>query len=629
MSKLLTLVRLFWSRFALLVLLMVAGCHTPIGADRTSGRRAYNQLTASALNREISNPSRLVLHRFDWEQRFLDDPAGTLKLLHDRACEDDRRDLLYALAELNFAYGGELQDRVKPSESREAKDYYLAAAIYAWFYLLGDGTEPPPGPYDRRFRVACDLYNRAVARGFSAGPLTNSVVRPESTLRVLAPGCVQVQFTKPAFHWDRDEIESFLPADDFTVRGLSTRDRQSGLGAPLIAVAKKQENYENRRRLPATLLLRAPGNVSAWSRGDLTLSLELYSSFETNSVVVNGQIIPLESDATAPLAHALNDSSIWKIEYEQFFSPIERVKSDIYLTHPYEPGKIPVIFVHGTMSSPIWWAEMWNTLRADPRLRERCQFWSFVYNSGNPVTFSAANLRDALERKIRLLDPEGNDPALRRMVVIGHSQGGLLTKLTATDTGDKLWHAAEDKDFDSLPLDPKDREAIRRCFFFKPLPSVERVVFIATPHRGSYRSTSFVRKMARRFMVLPADVIRLTTTILKLQGPGSVPSEVRAFVPTSVDNMSPDNKLLLALAEIPIAPNIKCHTIAAIQGDDQPPEGGDGVVKYRSAHVSYADSEYIVRSGHSCQEKPLVIEEVRRILLEHLAVDPARGPPSQ
>ena len=93
--------------------------------------------------------------------------------------------------------------------------------------------------------------------------------------------------------------------------------------------------------------------------------------------------------------------------------------------------------------------------------------------------------------------------------------------------------------------------------------------------------------------------------------------------------MSPDNKLLLALAEIPIAPNIKCHTIAAIQGDDQPPEGGDGVVKYRSAHVSYADSEYIVRSGHSCQEKPLVIEEVRRILLEHLAVDPASGPRSQ
>lgn len=620
--------RMRWSLSFLLGCALFAGCHTPIGADLTSTRRAYHQVTANVLHGELSDPTRLVLHRFDWEQRFHDDPSGTLKLLHDRACADDRRDLLYALAELNFAYGDELQNRVKPSEVREARDYFLASAIYAWFYLLGEGADPPPGPYERRFRVACDLYNRAVAGGFAIGPMTNSVIRPETALRMLGPGCVQVQFSKPAFHWDRDEIESFLPADDFTVRGLTTRDRQSGLGAPLIAVARKQKNYENRRRLPATLLLRAPGNVSAWSRGELSLSLELYSSFETNSVVVNGQTIPLEADVTAPLAHGLNDSSIWKIEYQQFFSPIERVKSDIYLTNPYEPGKIPVIFVHGTVSSPIWWAEMWNTLRADPRMRARYQFWSFIYNSGNPVTYSAANLRDAIERKIKNLDPEGRDPALRRMVVIGHSQGGLLTKLTATDTGDKLWRAAEGSDFEKLKLDPKDREAVRRCFFFQPLPSVQRVVFISTPHRGSYRSTSFVRRFAYRFMALPADVVRLSTTLLKLKGPGAVPSEVNKFVPTSLDTMSPDNKMMLALAEIPVAPGVKCHTIAAIKGDDLPPEGGDGVVMYRSAHVDYADSEFIARSGHSCQEKPLVIEEVRRILLEHLAVSLPAGPPS-
>ena len=54
------------------------------------------------------------------------------------------------------------------------------------------------------------------------------------------------------------------------------------------------------------------------------------------------------------------------------------------------------------------------------------------------------------------------------------------------------------------------------------------------------------------------------------------------------------------------------------QGNDQPPNGADGVVKYTSAHVDYAESEFIVRSGHSCQDNPLTIEEVRRILLENL-----------
>jgi len=67
-----------------------------------------------------------------------------------------------------------------------------------------------------------------------------------------------------------------------------------------------------------------------------------------------------------------------------------------------------------------------------------------------------------------------------------------------------------------------------------------------------------------------------------------------------------------------VGPLITGHSIIAIDGNDTPPAGDDGVVKYTSAHVDYVESEFIVRSGHSCQSHPLVIEEVRRILLEHL-----------
>ena len=82
--------------------------------------------------------------------------------------------------------------------------------------------------------------------------------------------------------------------------------------------------------------------------------------------------------------------------------------------------------------------------------------------------------------------------------------------------------------------------------------------------------------------------------------------------------MSPDNPGLLALADIPLAPGITGHSIIAIKGDEKPPDGEDGVVKYTSAHIDYVESEFIIRSGHSCQGHPLVIEEVRRILLKHL-----------
>jgi hypothetical protein len=159
---------------------------------------------------------------------------------------------------------------------------------------------------------------------------------------------------------------------------------------------------------------------------------------------------------------------------------------------------------------------------------------------------------------------------------------------------------------------------LRSNFFFKPLPCVSRVIFIATPHRGSYRNSSFVQRFLNRFMEFPSDVVDGTASLLQLKDTIQLPETVKKGVPSSLNGMATDNPFMLTLADIPVAPGIKCHSIIAIKGNDQPPAGADGVVKYTSAHVDYAESEFIVRSGHSCQGNPLTIEEVRRILLENL-----------
>lgn len=71
------------------------------------------------------------------------------------------------------------------------------------------------------------------------------------------------------------------------------------------------------------------------------------------------------------------------------------------------------------------------------------------------------------------------------------------------------------------------------------------------------------------------------------------------------------------LAPLPLAKGVKGHSIIAGNSEGPLEEGTDGVVKYTSAHLDGMDSEFIVRSGHSCQSNPHTIGEVRRILLLH------------
>jgi pimeloyl-ACP methyl ester carboxylesterase len=602
----------------LLAAALLAGCTTPIGADRRTAQIAHKQVAASALDHELSPTAQLILHRYSMSDRYSSQPAKALKDLQEKTCEDGRRDLFYGLAELNYLHAIRLSRSVKPGEAPKANDYFLAAAVYAWFFLFGEATEPAPTGFDRRFRDSCDLYNRALARAFMTGPKTNQTVVLGSQVRQIGDRRVAIDFSKVNFKWDLAEIEQFLPADEYVVRGVSVRDRQWGLGAPLIVVGKQFEKRTFARRFPATLLLRVPNDPKSWCESSLVLELELYSTYDSEDVEIAEQKVPLEGDFTAPTAYALNDQQIWRLGAQQFFSPEEKIKSNIYFTQPYAPGKIPVIFVHGTFSSPVWWTEMWNTLRADPILRDRFQFWNYIYNSGNPIVYSAANLSAQIKRKVSQLDPEGKDPALRQMVMVGHSQGGLLTKLMAVKTGDALWTNAFPKPLEQTEFESEDqREQFRNLAFYEPQPSLKRVVFISTPHRGSYLATSFVRNLARKFMAIPKTAILATENMLRLRETDSMPGRIRRVVPTSLDGMSPRNPALRALAEIPVQPPIHAHSIIAVKGNGPPEKGSDGVVKYISARQNYVDSEFVVRSGHSCQDRPEVIEEVRRILLEH------------
>jgi hypothetical protein len=268
---------------------------------------------------------------------------------------------------------------------------------------------------------------------------------------------------------------------------------------------------------------------------------------------------------------------------------------------------------------------MVNDLVADKRLRHRYAFWFFRYDSGQPIPYSAWQLRDALAKGVERADPDGSDPCLRDMLVLGHSQGGLLTKMTAIDSGDTFWRGIASKPFEEVKLAPDNKELLRNVAFVKPLPFVRRVIFLATPHRGSYLAgPQIVRRLAQRLVRLPSDVVRVGADLATLNPTGAFAS---GRVSTSIDNMSPGHPFIRALAAIPVSPGVTAHSIIAVDDGEPLEDASDGVVKYQSAHVEGVESELVVKSPHSgMQAKAETIEEVRRILLEHSATSACPAP---
>ncbi|MCK6556471.1 alpha/beta hydrolase [Candidatus Binatia bacterium] len=592
---------------------LVAGCATPIGVRRLPSEEANRQLTASVLTTgEPGAPAQEFLYRLNLSEKYRDDPAGTIATLHSGLGQADESDRLFALAELSYAF----------AQHGGGQPYYLAAAAYAWAFLFPVDPAARPSGYDPRLRTAMDLYNRSVAEGLTSG--NDNTVDLSARPVALPYGVLQIDVDPSGFEFGGYQLVQLTSLADFRVRGLRNRYRNRGIGAPLAASVSKGDGPADpwlgpHVKVPVTALLRFDDPRRGMSEGTLHGTIHLFDPDRTATVQVGTLTVPLESERTAALAYQLEDSPAWDFEIAGFrrgdFSFVER-EDNLFLLYPYRRGRIPVVFVHGTASSPVRWAEMANELMNDPVLGQRYQFWFFLYNTGNPVPYSAMRLREALQRVVATMDPTGSDPALRRMVLIGHSQGGLLTKMTVVSSGTRFWDASIDVPFERADLSPETKDLLRRSMFVEPLPFVTEVVFIATPHRGSFLAENVLGKVARRLVSFPATLTKVGVEVVKLNPSGAARTAVG--VPTAIDNMDGAQPFIQTLAPLPIAPGVTAHSIVAVQGDGPPEDGDDGVVAYSSAHIDGVASELIVRSGHSTQGTPQTIEEVRRILYEHL-----------
>ncbi len=596
----------------LVVGLVLTGCQTPIGVSRVDAQTVHHQLTQNVLSANVpSISSTNVLHQYDLAETFARDPEAALAELHAvLLAKTIRPNEAFALSELSFLH----------AEQEHKREYFLASALYAFLFLFPDDPNQIPDPFDPRLRIAADLYNRGLTSGFASDDGSQVLLR--SHVYALPFGQLAVRVAEETFQWGDRQLVHFIPVAELEVRGMRNRYRSPGIGAPLAAdqvAAKPGAGLRVAKfKVPVTAVLLVDGPFQQLSSGQVLASLELHVAYDDQAITINARKVPLEIESTSALAASLGESLMWERERTGFFlgDLASLFPTQLAGLAPYRPGRVPVVFVHGTASSSGRWAEMLNDLMNDPCIYDRYQFWFFTYDTGNPILYSAMLLRDTLDNIVSELDPQQQDSTLRDMVVIGHSQGGLLTKLAVVDPQSQLWDAFSHEPLEDMDVSEETRDLLRRAFLFKPLPYVKRVVFIATPHRGSYAAGNWLAHQLRRFVTLPGSLVQNISDVVT-QNKDALTLRFQTGYFTSVDAMTPGSFLMTTLAPIPLPSGVAGHSIIAVKDEGPKEEGTDGVVAYTSAHLDDVDSELVVRSGHSTQANPHTIEEVRRILLLH------------
>jgi pimeloyl-ACP methyl ester carboxylesterase len=332
----------------------------------------------------------------------------------------------------------------------------------------------------------------------------------------------------------------------------------------------------------------------------------LYDPRKRETIRIDGAKRPLAADFTATYSYYPDP---FLLGVKAMLRPAShRQRAGLYLLEPYDPKQIPVVFVHGLMSAPQMWVPTINAIDADPDLRGRFQFWVFAYPTGDPILLSALRLRESIAGIYHLY------PKTRGMILVGHSMGGIVSRLQAVTTGRLLWDAIFKTDANRLYAALPPDDLLKRALIFKANHHVKRIVFFCVPHRGSYLATNWIG-------ALGVSLIRFPSTFLGNTAPEIMASlESNAGLkrlPTGINDLSPQSLVLISLNGLSI--QAPYHSIIANRGRADSPNSSDGVVPYWSSHLKDAQSELIVPGSHGAYALPQTVAELKRILRLHLA----------
>lgn len=493
-----------------------------------------------------------------------------------------------------------------PVSSRAAPSALLETARSNW-QILADASRKSDWP------AAQNTYNQAVQSLFDqlrCGP-DDWEIRAAKLNTTIAP--------PDRFSADPDKLDAIFPSKNVRVRNKDRHHIQPGLGIPAVSWQKttpvgvpRQKFFPpNGQPRNITVVLNFSTNPPQW---------HLSKRWLQNNYPVGKNQHTLAADWSSPVSFFWEMCELDDLRIQNVILPERFTKeTGLYFLQPYDPEKIPLVMVHGLVSSPDAYRHIINDLSPEPWFRDRYQIWLYNYPTGNPWLYSAMRFREHMNHAAAYARSKGHDLNLNQMVILAHSMGGLITRASISDPANHLYDAHFRSPLEELDLKPSSKELIRQSLLYKPLTEPKRVVFMAVPHKGSpmanLRSALLISNIIRLPKTLTIDLVDAT-----LQSTSELLGETNRHSrpPTSISSLSPRSTAFKGLNAVPFPEHVALHSIIGDRGHGDTPQCSDGVVPYWSSHIPAARSEKIVPCDHGVPDHPATSEEIKRILLLHL-----------
>jgi hypothetical protein len=493
--------------------------------------------------------------------------------------------------------------------NRVAEQRYLKLALDAWAALRATNDRPDP--------TLLEIHNQALANYLQLlSPGDLAIAAADELVDGRRVRIILRDETKPDH---LPKFDQLIPAERLRIRGLRERYVRPGLGGRLVCQQQADRlSSLSRYTVPERQQVARSAVFKTVSLSQGQLEILLVDPSKTERIELDGRLWEVGGDFSAPFA-AIASRTRFVFQRWQGLFRMEHYanRQGIFFLEPYDPEKIPVLMVHGILSSPLMWKDLTNRIIGDPVLQKKFQVWHYTYATGFPILTSARMLREQLDGVNIALQRAGLSPH-KPIVLIGHSLGGLLAKMMVSDSQGLIWNQFFRVPPERLDLAPADRDWVEHLMFFEPRHDISRVIFMASPFKGSKTADLILFRFTSRLVRFPDELQGRHRRVFTLNRSYMVNSKENRLIaerqPSSIDLLSPESPESIALGQLKVARWIPFHLIIGVRHGSNLTRSSDGIVAYSSSYLDGAESELDVQTGHTVTRSPETEEEVSRIL---------------